>query len=521
MKWARRVKKYLKEHKQTSLIVCSMIVVGLVATFVYALPKNLEAESGIVSGEAGSIADTSASSGNAVKFGASQPTSASSITQYGITWTFSQSRPVGQFANGDYWVQGPVIVTSITPDFASGQNGWQVNPTSGTAHGLDSRLSGYQSNLVPSLPYTATAGQSIIKAISTQGSCASSPAHTPCLLTAAVLTVLGSVPANNGATVFRPPFFGTDKPQFTTAQLRTDLLPSLAPVASAPSLASVERRYQRMQIDYRSSYTGRYMHASENFIWQDGQADVAEYGAEIAADNNQAVLRLFLNDPLSIKMPALVRVVQTGIDVYGMHNGGVTWLPNGGHMGGRKVMAVFAAVLLDDATMKSEIANAPYGTYGDDGHLYVTTNPTTVAAMNSAGYAPVLWGWNCGNGEYEDNQNGDSGSRDCRDPIGMIDGGEIPGGTYQSCCTSQPMKGSSLAVRLLPGAKTVWNYQPLHDYADRWVTFGAWTQPDNWNSLGRTPVRDYAARHGISPNGGSYGSTFANNMWTAYRSIAE
>ena len=39
----------------------------------------------------------------------------SSITKDSITWTFSQAVPVGQFVNGDYYVVGPVTVTSISP----------------------------------------------------------------------------------------------------------------------------------------------------------------------------------------------------------------------------------------------------------------------------------------------------------------------------------------------------------------------------------------------------------------------
>src|SRR5262249_16964951 len=39
----------------------------------------------------------------------------SSVTKDGITWTFSQSVRVGKFVNGDYFVVGPVTITSILP----------------------------------------------------------------------------------------------------------------------------------------------------------------------------------------------------------------------------------------------------------------------------------------------------------------------------------------------------------------------------------------------------------------------
>jgi len=36
-----------------------------------------------------------------------------SISQFGITWTFNQQHEFGQFANGDYWVVGPVTIVAI------------------------------------------------------------------------------------------------------------------------------------------------------------------------------------------------------------------------------------------------------------------------------------------------------------------------------------------------------------------------------------------------------------------------
>ena len=45
---------------------------------------------------------------------------ATSVSQYGITWTFSADRPTGQFVNGDWWVVGPVTITNITPRDTTG-----------------------------------------------------------------------------------------------------------------------------------------------------------------------------------------------------------------------------------------------------------------------------------------------------------------------------------------------------------------------------------------------------------------
>src|SRR5262245_49653629 len=38
-----------------------------------------------------------------------------SVSQYGITWTFAQPARVGQFINGDWYVVGPAVVEAIDP----------------------------------------------------------------------------------------------------------------------------------------------------------------------------------------------------------------------------------------------------------------------------------------------------------------------------------------------------------------------------------------------------------------------
>jgi hypothetical protein len=136
----------------------------------------------------------------------------SSVSQWGITWTFDRAYEIGQFANGDYWVKGPVTITGMSPAFDGSHHGWEVNPVpQPMTQGFDSRVGSYSASLVPALPYTAQAGQSIVKGLSidiTQTSC------RPCLKTAAVLTVVAAMPPDSGRAVFRPPYVGTEKPYY-------------------------------------------------------------------------------------------------------------------------------------------------------------------------------------------------------------------------------------------------------------------------------------------------------------------
>ena len=43
------------------------------------------------------------------------PATCTSVTKRNATWTFSEARTAGRFANGDWWVIGPVTVTAIVP----------------------------------------------------------------------------------------------------------------------------------------------------------------------------------------------------------------------------------------------------------------------------------------------------------------------------------------------------------------------------------------------------------------------
>jgi hypothetical protein len=85
----------------------------------------------------------------------------SSVSQYGITFTFDKQYEVGTFLNGDYWVLGPVVITRITPDFDGTRHGWEVNPVyvHPPAQGFRGGIAGFNPALVPVLPYTAAPGK--------------------------------------------------------------------------------------------------------------------------------------------------------------------------------------------------------------------------------------------------------------------------------------------------------------------------------------------------------------------------
>lgn len=417
-------------------------------------------------------------------------TTASSVTQYGVTWTFDQPYQVGHFVGGDWWVVpntpgGAVTITSITPTYSNGKNGWEVNPVGGNNQSFDQ--CDFYFNTPPALPYVArpgSAGLSIVKGVAALNAsgvpipCNTDPVPKSWLQSAAVLTVLDSVPVNNGATSFRPAYSGTVKTLFSSENLRTNLLPRVTTNAlidlQAPTLAQVKRFVERPQVVNVPDWFGDQIHPVDNFMLID------PYGADISNHNSDVALRIMLvrpGDSEQERMDAVKAFVQAGIDIQAILAQGVRWPANGGHDMGMKLPATFAAVMLDNTQFKNAVQNASRNTFSE--------SDTVRQGINQ-----VLWGQNTciwGDGEaayWEDIRlHGSGGGKTCLDPYHIIDGGAIPGDLYDAV-TSAALKGSALVVRIFNSLaptssfQTIWN-DPLHlAYTDRWVNSGAVTQPD-------------------------------------------
>src|SRR3989344_5083475 len=315
------------------------------------------------------------------------------ISQYGITWQFDKAYEAGQFANGDWWVSGPVVITSITPNYSPGRNGWEVNPKSQSEQAFDDRINDFKSALIPSLPYFALPNESIVKIISNPDTrnCKTSSSlpqnngwlsrfgfceKFSAVKTAAVLTVLASPPPNSGSTIFRPPYFGIKKPLYSTNAIRTDILPSLKAPQTSPRLDELEEEIKRVQLDHKTGWTGRSMHPIDNIN--------DSYGAAFALRNGVIANRLFLDDAPQNKFPLLVHYIQQGIDLYAMEDAGVFWSPDGGHSDGRKLPIAFAGALLNAQEIKDLIRNSSSKSFGENGSIYKNNQGAAVYGQKDA-----------------------------------------------------------------------------------------------------------------------------------------
>ncbi len=294
-----------------------------------------------------------------------------SISQNGVVWTFASSTTYGQFVNGDYWVLAPVTITSITPDFTGSYHGWQINPTPSGAVGFDSGVSGFNSAVVPTLPYTvSTTTQSIVKAVSRTGADRGSGGNgcesglnqnRNCLNNASVLTVVTSAPVNDGTTVFRPPYIGTSKPYYSTTTIDYTKLRSL----TATSLATTTYTHEWVISQFSGPYLDHLSVTANQALHP--QDYMPAYGGDFTNQTANGALALSIGSLTDTKRSAIHRYIQAGIDLYHIMQEGVSWGPNGGHANGRALPIIYAATLLNDSGMLSTLRTVPDSKFGESG----------------------------------------------------------------------------------------------------------------------------------------------------------
>src|ERR1035438_4188999 len=446
---------------------------------------------------------------------------AKTITQYGITWTFDKPHTVGRFITGDYWVLGPVTVTSVspTPQPAAAQatsttvrsiygvvamvddkrmrNGSMIVLKAGREQGYDSRLKNYNSSLSAAFPLKLQSEQSLISSISNGDD------RVPVLLkpmmweqeatdylalkSAAILTCLARIPPSDA---FRPPYAGAEKPIYRAEDLRWGILPKLAAPAEVPDWDEFARYFERPWLDHFDIWLFQHLGPSEN---------QPNYGREFSRATSIASLMLMLDAPRQRKEKLMIGFVQLGIDLHGLALAGRNWPGCGGHWNGRKWPILFAGLMLGD---KSLLTFPAVTSFFDDVGVFdinpveACPRPTTIFSEDQQTY----YG-NGGAGQkalyqivvhsmirptYEEKAPGT-----CTGVERWMDG-------YRGTC-SAGWPGEALSA-LLMRAKAVWNHDAFFDYCDRWMDHDV------------NPMRRV-----LPIVGDGRADPFVRAMWNAYR----
>jgi len=362
-------------------------------------------------------------------------------SRHGVTWVFDGEYRAGRYANGDWWVVGPVTITEIDPaTTVEGWHGSMINPSP-----RDGGRLGYgpvhantyvaDKNVAKQLPLRVRPGSSLVSTIGKEDTTA-----VPGIETAAVLTVVDSAPAPDA---FRPPYSGDDKTSyFTETDLRYELLPRLDPVEGTPDIAQMATNFERVWLDHRPGWSGRKIHPS---------SAMPDYGRDLASRLGEGSLMLMLDFPDQAKRDLLVNYVQIGIDFHGIvEDGGENnWHPDGGHAQGRKWPILFAGVMLDDETMAA-IGQRDDVHFGEDAQtFYVTqTDVDRGVGYTTSDIGLAEWGIRHATDPSHDDANW--------------------GASYRRCCTANSWGGHVLSARIM-GLQDAWNHDALFDYTDRYL----------------------------------------------------
>ena len=434
-----------------------------------------------------------------------------SVSLFGITWRFGAPAECGQFVNGDWWVVGPVTVSSVSPapraalsnevnDLGTNQwgdtglqndttcrNGSMVVMTASRSQGYDSRGRTYSASISITFPYQLETNRSLISSIS-MDTIPSLQMHEAIMWTsemngrqvmktAAVLTCLSAAPA---ADAFRPTYAGSDKRIFRLSQVKWDRLKNLNNY-SLPSWAQYERYFERPWIDHMNgAWEGQWLLPIQN---------MPSYGREFVRIVSVASLMLQTNATQVQKQKLLIGLVQYGIDLRGIAEVGGFWNEGGGHTSGRKWPIIFAGLILDDTYFFNMPASAIF-------HEDVQTYYGKGWAGQTA-----LWQMVTHHGARLPYMHVDPST------WSTYDGGwATTSESYRTCCTIKAWPGQALAA-LLMSAKSVWNHNAYFDNVEDWMR-----QEDIYAAGrgGRTRPGD--------EGGPWWNESFIADMWNDYRS---
>jgi hypothetical protein len=527
----------MQRAQSTSLLLCAFIVAcsdrgGGASPTVDAASPAVDAGPGvdaIASPDAGSMTTDSSLAGDDAQ-GGMPPQSMTSVTKDGITWTFSQAVPVGQFVTGDYYVVGPVTIAGISPPpqtAAPYMNGSVKNLPTKTGHSaFDQRLNDGTDQswfFDPSFrlypPFSLEPGDALVSSVSLAQPHTlpepfgdpPNPVNQSPIQTMSVLTVLSAAPASDDA--FRPSYCDRAQEIYYAHNVQRSLLPSLAPPdpSQVPTLSTYEESLRRPWIDVTF------------FLWDVPGAYMPSYSRDFGFVESYAALLLTLNFPAAQKVTLTNEFIERGIDLYGCAQAGVKWPAWGGYGHGRKLAILFAGMMLGEPKLTNVSASFP-DIFGEDMQtVYVSHIP--------GGYAQAWQGATVIYGGHE----GVKSDGTTVDPSGFSGGagpyeqlqpskwtvwsGEQIGESYRRCCTSMVFVGEALAARLL-NLQASWNYPAFFDYADRWMN------EDDTQAVATIKMQsgfDYSADWDRQRQTATYlqgrtdQPTFIDDMWKTYR----
>ena len=342
---------------------------------------------------------------------------AKTLTYFNATWTFSEDRTTGIFANGEPWVVGPVTITAISPSNnstwdnsypgESGPNSGSMRvtvpntfqgyctkmrytrgmPTTGTYYdpALDlSRTQNLPAILLPGeMLMTATGQPELINGVG------SSNINEIC-----VLTILPEAPP---AGSFRPSLFATTTRviQYNKSDINYTILKNFAPVPATPSQANIEMRLPALPwFEYDNSWVQTQYGPANNFAADGGPLTYPNtssvYGRNIGYKWSYVALWLNTENSQSVKEKAMIQTIQAGLDIASFVRHGGVFHADGGHKIGRKVPMLLAGLALKDADILSMVADQALPRFAEDQSTFIVQQSDVGRVVNGSVVAQYI-----------------------------------------------------------------------------------------------------------------------------------
>lgn len=413
---------------------------------------------------------------------------AQNVSQAGVTFNFATARPTGQYANGDWWVVGPVAITSITPGsmLHNGLNGdgtayanrtvhgTMLNPGNRafavgglTANNTTNTVQGWDSigSSKPSVPYSAAANVdpgatgsplvvsngSVVKFVSRLTGLPNGAENRPAGNDIVVLTVVDSIPA---ADAIRPGVSraGSKASPCRLSQFDLAVFRGLAPTANAPTYAQaldwIDRYHETSQPDSINNPVAK---ASNNH---------PEYGRDIGNNLFRALLCLHLASFTATQKRTLLAHFAAIADdlVSRAEEGGITLGAGGGNSWKLPVIVVCAAALGANAPASwlTYLSNAQRMAWAENRQIFTVSGVDIALPRFTADGRPR--------------------SPYTQQMLGSSDWGEQPQearqysgsnwNAFYRVIVGNSLIGGALAVELTTGGAALWDYPEFWRYMD-------------------------------------------------------
>ena len=438
---------------------------------------------------------------------------AQTVSHYRATWTFSEERQTGIFANGEPWVVGPVSLVAVSPDNNTKWNEsypGEPGPNSGSMRvTVPNSLQGYltKSKAIPgydnskvytsnldlsrigNLPAVLLPGEMIMTSIGqAEAGDVRSSVNEIC-----VLTILSEAPP---AGSFRPSLFSTTPRvvQFNKSDINFSILKNLARVPATPSVAAIELMLPALPwFEFDNTWLQSSFGPANNFATSGGPLTypnaASGYGREIAIKWGRVALWLNTANTQAVKEKAMIQAIQCGLDIASFIRHGGAFYSDGGHKIGRKFPMLLAGLALNDPEILAIVADQANPRFSEDQSTFIveladvgrTVNGGVDAQFTQADVGLADWGIRHSFSPQNDDRRWGAG------------------GVAYRYVTWPAMLGCVLAADLMEQRKT-WNHPAIFAYNERFkdgLGLSDGFESQMWSRFKQAPNGEPSAPQGL------------------------